>query len=129
MVQSFAEGLALLQGANERSLPADSRFELDCGAISELWRRGSVITSWLLDLVADALAEDPACEGFSAEVGESGEGRWALEAALERRVSTPALAASLFTRFRSRQTDAFPDRLLSAMRAKFGGHQAPAKTG
>lgn len=125
MMQAFAEGFALLATANGEKLPPDRRFDLDCGAIAELWRRGSVVSSWLLDLTADALAEDGSLDGYSAQVQDSGEGRWTVETAIEQAVPAHVLTAALFARFRSRQDDAFADKLLSAMRFKFGGHVAP----
>jgi 6-phosphogluconate dehydrogenase len=125
MMQAYAEGFALFESANSSALPARRRFDLDCAAIAEVWRRGSVVSSWLLDLTADALAENPGLEGFSAQVQDSGEGRWTVEAAMEQAVPAHVLTAALFARFRSRQEDAFGDKLLSAMRFKFGGHTAP----
>jgi 6-phosphogluconate dehydrogenase len=125
MMQAFAEGFALFESANDAKLPADRRFEFDCAAIAELWRRGSVVSSWLLDLTADALAENPSLQGFSSQVQDSGEGRWTVEAAIEQAQPAHVLTAALFARFRSRQEDAFADKLLSAMRYKFGGHVAP----
>ncbi len=125
MMQAYAEGFALFESANSEKLPERRRFDLDCAAIAEVWRRGSVVSSWLLDLTADALAENPGLEGFSAQVQDSGEGRWTVEAALEQAVPAHVLTAALFARFRSRQEDAFGDKLLSAMRFKFGGHTAP----
>lgn len=122
MMQALAEGFALFASANDDQLPPERRFDLDCAAIAELWRRGSVVSSWLLDLTADALAENPALAGFSAQVRDSGEGRWTIEAAIEQGVPAHVLTAALFARFRSRQDNAFADRLLSAMRYKFGGH-------
>ena len=129
MMQAFAEGFALLDSAADERLPANRRYELDSAAIAELWRRGSVVSSWLLDLTADALAENPSLEGFSSQVQDSGEGRWAVEAAVEQAIPAHVLTAALFARFRSRQDDAFADRLLSAMRLKFGGHVAPKSDG
>ncbi|SCW66022.1 6-phosphogluconate dehydrogenase [Sphingobium faniae] len=130
MMQAFAEGFALFESAGDPGLPENRRFDLDCAAIAELWRRGSVVSSWLLDLTADALAENPTLDGFSSQVQDSGEGRWTVEAAIEQAVPAHVLTAALFARFRSRQVDAFGDRVLSAMRFKFGGHVAPtpAKT-
>jgi 6-phosphogluconate dehydrogenase len=125
MMQAYAEGFALLASADNRGVPEERRYDLDCGAIAELWRRGSVVTSWLLDLSADALAEHPDLAPYSPQVQDSGEGRWSIEAALEQEVSTPVLTMSLYERFRSRTSDGFGDRLLSAMRFKFGGHTAP----
>ena len=96
--------------------------------IAEVWRRGSVITSWLLDLTASALAKDGQLEGFSGSVEDSGEGRWTIEAAIEEAVPADVLAASLFVRFRSRQDHTFAEKVLSAMRLGFGGHvEAPKK--
>ncbi len=125
MMQAFAEGFALLETADSPELPLEHRLDLDCAGIAELWRRGSVISSWLLDLTADALAENPSLDGFSAQVQDSGEGRWTVEAAIEQAVPAHVLTAALFSRFRSRQNNAFADRMLSAMRFKFGGHTAP----
>ncbi len=123
MMQALAEGFHLLHSARDASLPADERYELDLPAIAEVWRHGSVITSWLLDLTAAALAGDPELERFSGRVSDSGEGRWTIQTAVERAVPTPVLAAALFNRFRSRiEESAYPDRLLSAMRLGFGGH-------
>jgi 6-phosphogluconate dehydrogenase len=103
-------------------LPADERFELNIPDIAEVWRRGSVVTSWLLDLTAEALARDEALEHFSGNVEDSGEGRWTVEAAIEEAVPADVLAASLFVRFRSRQDHTFAEKVLSAMRFGFGGH-------
>jgi 6-phosphogluconate dehydrogenase len=125
MMQAYAEGFALLATAGDEALPEDRRFDLDAGAIAELWRRGSVVTSWLLDLTADALAETPDLAPYAPQVQDSGEGRWTVEAAVEQGVAAPVLTAALYERFRSRLEDGFGDRLLSAMRYKFGGHTAP----
>ena len=125
MMQAMAEGFALLDSAKAAHVPEPYRYDLDCGAIAELWRRGSVVTSWLLDLTADALAETPDLAPFSPQVQDSGEGRWTIESAIDQRTPAPVLTASLYERFRSRQDDRFGDRLLSAMRYKFGGHVAP----
>ena len=125
LMQAYAEGFALLATADSPALPDVRRYDLDCGAIAELWRRGSVVSSWLLDLSAEALAETPDLAPYSPQVQDSGEGRWTVDAALEQAVSAPVLTLSLFERFRSRTTDGFGDRLLSAMRYKFGGHVAP----
>jgi 6-phosphogluconate dehydrogenase len=125
IMQAYAEGFDLLANASKDELPAERRMELDLGAIAELWRRGSVIGSWLLDLTAQALVEDPSLSHYSGFVQDSGEGRWTIEAAIEEAVPAPVLAASLFARFRSRQEHTFADKLLSAMRHKFGGHAEP----
>ncbi len=127
MMQAFAEGFAVLESAGAEHLPANRRFDLDCGAIAEVWRRGSVVTSWLLDLTADALAETPDLAPYSPQVQDSGEGRWTVEAAVQQSVAAPVLTAALYERFRSRVEDGYGDRLLSAMRYKFGGHTAPPK--
>ena len=125
MMQAFAEGFALMASANSDKLPANRRYDLDCGAIAEVWRRGSVVTSWLLDLTADSLAETPDLAPYSAQVADSGEGRWTVESAVEQAVAAPVLTAALYERFRSRTSEGFGDKLLSAMRYKFGGHTAP----
>lgn len=127
MMQAFAEGFDILRNKNSPQLPEDERFDLNLGDIAEVWRRGSVVTSWLLDLTADALARDEKLEGFSGEVEDSGEGRWTVEAAIEEAVPADVLAASLFTRFRSRQQHTFGEKILSAMRFGFGGHVEPKK--
>lgn len=107
---------------NSLALPEDERFELNLPDIAEVWRRGSVISSWLLDLTAQALAADPRLDQFTAAVADSGEGRWTIEAALEEAVPADVLAAAVFARFRSRDTQVFGEKLLSAMRSGFGGH-------
>ncbi len=122
LMQAYAEGFGILRGKAGAQLPENERFTLDLADIAEVWRRGSVISSWLLDLTAMALAEDPALTRFTGDVEDSGEGRWTLEAAIEEAAPANVLAASLFERFRSRQTQNFGDKLLSAMRFKFGGH-------
>jgi 6-phosphogluconate dehydrogenase len=125
MMQAMAEGFDILKGRASPKLPDDERFDLHVADIAEVWRRGSVVTSWLLDLTADALAKDPALSTFSGEVEDSGEGRWTIEAAIEEAVPADVLAASLFTRFRSRQSHTFAEKILSAMRFGFGGHVEP----
>jgi 6-phosphogluconate dehydrogenase len=122
LMQAYAEGFDILRNANAQSLPEAHRFDLDLADIAELWRRGSVVTSWLLDLSASALAEDPALSRYTGSVQDSGEGRWTIEAAIDEAVPVDVLAASLFARFRSRQDHTFGEKLLSAMRFKFGGH-------
>jgi 6-phosphogluconate dehydrogenase len=128
MMQAMAEGFDILRNKESTSLPADERYNLNIGDIAEVWRRGSVVSSWLLDLTADALAKDEKLDGFSGEVEDSGEGRWTIEAAIEEAVPAEVLAASLFTRFRSRQQHTFAEKVLSAMRFGFGGHVEPGKT-
>jgi len=125
MMQAMAEGFDILRNRASDKLPADERFDLKVADIAEVWRRGSVVTSWLLDLTASALAKDPTLEHFSGVVDDSGEGRWTIEAAIEEAVPADVLAASLFTRFRSRQEHTFAEKVLSAMRFGFGGHVEP----
>jgi len=122
MMQAYAEGFDILNSKNTEALPPDQRFDLNVADIAEVWRRGSVVTSWLLDLGASALAEDPELERFSGYVQDSGEGRWTVEAAIEEAVPAEVLTAALFTRFRSRQDHNFAEKMLSAMRFGFGGH-------
>jgi 6-phosphogluconate dehydrogenase len=126
MMQAMAEGFDILRNRDLTSLPQAERYDLNLGDIAEVWRRGSVVTSWLLDLSANALARDPKLDSFSGHVDDSGEGRWTIEAAIEQAVPADVLAAALFTRFRSRQTHTFAEKMLSAMRLGFGGHvEAP----
>jgi len=126
MMQAFAEGFDIMRNRASAKLPADERYDLNLADIAEVWRRGSVVTSWLLDLTAGALAKDAALEHFSGRVEDSGEGRWTIEAAIEEAVPADVLAASLFVRFRSRQDHTFAEKVLSAMRLGFGGHvEAP----
>jgi 6-phosphogluconate dehydrogenase len=128
LMQAYAEGFDLLRGAAGPGVAAEHRYDLDLRDVAELWRRGSVVTSWLLDLSAAALAEDPALDGFSGAVDDSGEGRWTVNAAVEEAVPAPVITAALYARFRSRQAVTFGEKLLSAMRRQFGGH-AEAKRG
>jgi 6-phosphogluconate dehydrogenase len=135
LMAAYAEGLNILRHANvgKRAQAADAettqlrnpeyyQYDLDLAEIAELWRRGSVIGSWLLDLIAAALASDPRLERFTGRVSDSGEGRWTLEAAIDEAVPAHVLAAALFERFSSRGEADFQDRVLSAMRFEFGGH-------
>ena len=135
LMAAYAEGLNVLYhanaGAQERELDAETtplrdpdlyRYDLDVGEITELWRRGSVVSSWLLDLAAHALHESPTLENFGGRVADSGEGRWTLIAAIDEGVPVPVLSAGLFERFTSRGEADFANRLLSAMRKEFGGH-------
>jgi 6-phosphogluconate dehydrogenase len=122
MMQAFAEGFDIMKNRSSDKLPADERFDLNLADIAEVWRRGSVVTSWLLDLASSALAKDGQLEHFSGHVDDSGEGRWTIEAAIEESVPADVLAASLFVRFRSRQEHTFAEKVLSAMRLGFGGH-------
>ena len=122
MMQAYAEGFDILHHKMSEELPENERFTLDVADIAEVWRRGSVVSSWLLDLTAMALAENETLSNFQGGVADSGEGRWTIEAAIEEAVPVPVLSASLFARFRSRRANTFADKLLSAMRSKFGGH-------
>ncbi|MFN2374946.1 MAG: phosphogluconate dehydrogenase (NAD(+)-dependent, decarboxylating) [Candidatus Binatia bacterium] len=125
LMQAYAEGFDILKGAATAPPAAGYRFDLDLADVAEVWRRGSVVTSWLLDLTASALAASPRLEEYSGVVEDSGEGRWAVEAAVEQAVPADVLAASLFARFRSRQVHTFAEKVLSAMRKGFGGHVEP----
>ena len=125
LMQSYAEGFDILRNANSQSLPADERYTLDLADIAEVWRHGSVVSSWLLDLAAIALREDPQLEGFEGTVGDSGEGRWTVAAAIAEDVPADVLTTALYTRFRSRRDHTFAEKLLSALRAQFGGHAEP----
>ena len=122
LMQSFAEGFHIMLNSNSPKLPEEMRYALNLADIAELWRRGSVVSSWLLDLTAMALAENPTLSNFTGFVPDSGEGRWTIQAALEEAVPAEVLSAALYTRFRSRQPHTFAEKMLSAMRQKFGGH-------
>ncbi|HEX7853665.1 MAG TPA: decarboxylating 6-phosphogluconate dehydrogenase [Sphingobium sp.] len=122
LMQAYAEGFDVLKGKSSDKLPEDERFDLNLTDIAEVWRRGSVISSWLLDLSAAALARDQALEAYSGHVADSGEGHWTIEAAMEEAVPAYVLSAALFSRYRSRVEGTFGDKLLSAMRFGFGGH-------
>ena len=122
MMQAIAEGFDILRNAGKESLPEGRRYDFDLADIAEVWRRGSVVSSWLLDLTAEALAESPGLTGFSGVVQDSGEGRWTVQAAIDEAVPAEVLTAALYTRFRSRQDHTFAEKVLSAMRSKFGGH-------
>ncbi len=125
LMQAFAEGFDILKNADSEALPQDARFNLDLTDIAEVWRRGSVISSWLLDLMASALAADPKLDGFEGVVEDSGEGRWTIMAAIEEAVPADVLSAALYTRFRSRRDHTFAEKILSAMRKGFGAHVEP----
>jgi 6-phosphogluconate dehydrogenase len=125
LMQAYAEGFDILKNAGNKSLPEDGRFDLDLADVAEVWRRGSVISSWLLDLTASALAADDRLEGFEGVVEDSGEGRWTIMAAIEEAVPADVLSAALYTRFRSRQSHTFAEKILSAMRKGFGDHVEP----
>jgi 6-phosphogluconate dehydrogenase len=127
MMQAIAEGFDILKNAPSDRRPPELRLDLDLADIAEVWRRGSVITSWLLDLTAAALTEDPSLSALSGHVEDSGEGRWTVEAAIEENVPAEVLTSALYTRFRSRQDHTFAEKVLSAMRKGFGGHVEPKK--
>lgn len=127
MMQAYAEGFDILRNANANELPEGHRYDFNVADIAEVWRRGSVVRSWLLDLAAMALYEDPSLSGYSGFVQDSGEGRWTIMAAIEESVPVDVLSASLYARFRSRKEHTFAEKVLSAMRQKFGGHVEPQK--
>jgi 6-phosphogluconate dehydrogenase len=122
LMQAYAEGFDIFRNAGSDQLAAGLRYQLNVADIAEVWRRGSVVSSWLLDLTAMALAENPTLSEYTGFVQDSGEGRWTIQAALEEAVPVDVLSAALFTRFRSRQEHTFAEKILSAMRQKFGGH-------
>ncbi len=122
LMQAYAEGFDIMRGANSKDLREDLRYDLNLPDIAEVWRRGSVVGSWLLDLTAMALVENPTLSEYTGFVHDSGEGRWTIQAALEEAVPSEVLTAALYTRFRSRQEHTFAEKMLSAMRQKFGGH-------
>ncbi|WP_394648671.1 phosphogluconate dehydrogenase (NAD(+)-dependent, decarboxylating) [uncultured Sphingomonas sp.] len=122
LMQAYAEGFDILKGKASEKLPDDQRYDLDLADIAEVWRRGSVISSWLLDLTADALVADGKLEKFSGNVADSGEGQWTIEAAMEEAVPANVLTTALFARYRSRVEHTFGEKVLSAMRFGFGGH-------
>lgn len=126
LMQAYAEGFELLRGARQEKIPEEFRYDLDLADIAEVWRRGSVVGSWLLDLTAVALAEDPDLRNYSGYVQDSGEGRWTVQAAIDESVPAEVLTTALFKRFRSRQNASFAERALSAMRKMFGGHVEPS---
>ena len=125
IMQAYAEGFDIFKNAGSKDLPQNLRYDLSLPEIAEVWRRGSVISSWLLDLTAMALTENPTLSEYSGFVQDSGEGRWTVQAAIEEAVPAEVLTAALYTRFRSRQEHTFAEKVLSAMRQKFGGHLEP----
>jgi 6-phosphogluconate dehydrogenase len=129
IMQAYAEGFDIFHNANSQEVDPSHRFTLNCADIAEVWRRGSVVGSWLLDLTAMALIENPSLSNFTGNVQDSGEGRWTIMAAIEEAVPCEVLSASLYTRFRSRQQHTFAEKMLSAMRNKFGGHVERAAGG
>jgi 6-phosphogluconate dehydrogenase len=126
LMQAYAEGFDIFRNASKAELPKDEQYDLNLPDIAEVWRRGSVVSSWLLDLTAIALAENPTLSEYSGFVQDSGEGRWTIEAAIAEAVPVDVLSAALFVRFRSREEHTFAEKMLSAMRQKFGGHLEPA---
>ena len=128
LMQAYAEGFDIFRNANSNDLPEEIRYDLNIADIAEVWRRGSVVSSWLLDLTAMALIEDPELSSYSGFVQDSGEGRWTIQAAIEEAVPAEVLSAALYTRFRSRQEHTFAEKILSAMRKKFGGHVEPKQS-
>ena len=129
MMQAMAEGFDILRHAGGPNVAPELRLDLDLPDIAEVWRRGSVVTSWLLDLSAQALADEPDLGSYSGHVEDSGEGRWTVQAAIEEAVPAEVLTAALYARFRSRQDHTFAEKMLSAMRKGFGGHVEPKKSG
>src|SRR5947208_5644165 len=129
LMQAYAEGFDIFRNANSKELPAEHRFDLDLAEIAEVWRRGSVVGSWLLDLTAMALIENPTLSEYTGFVQDSGEGRWTVQAAIVDAVPADVLTSALYTRFRSRQEHTFAEKVLSAMRNKFGGHVERATGG
>jgi 6-phosphogluconate dehydrogenase len=126
LMQSYAEGFDILYNAASPHVAPNVRYPLNLADIAELWRHGSVVSSYLLDLMAIALAQDPALSGYAGFVEDSGEGRWAIARAMEENVPTPALSAALYTRFRSRLRQTFGEKALSALRKQFGGYLEPS---
>jgi len=122
LMQAYAEGFDIFKNATSKELPENIRYDLNLPDIAEVWRRGSVVSSWLLDLTAMALTENPTLSEYEGFVQDSGEGRWTIQAALEEAVPAEVLSAALYVRFRSRQQHTFAEKMLSAMRQKFGGH-------
>ena len=125
LMQAYAEGFDILRGAASAELPEEIRYTFDLADVAEVWRRGSVVSSWLLDLAARALAGSPDLAEYSGHVADSGEGRWTVQAAVEEAVPADVLSAALYARFRSRQDHTFGEKLLSALRHQFGGHVEP----
>jgi 6-phosphogluconate dehydrogenase len=129
VMQAYAEGFDIFKNATSPELPPEHRFQLNIPDIAEVWRRGSVIGSWLLDLTAMALLADPNLEHYSGFVQDSGEGRWTVQAAVEEAVPAEVMTAALYARFRSRREHTFAEKILSAMRHAFGGHNEPPQDG
>jgi len=126
LMQAYAEGFDILRNASSEALAPEHRYSLPLGEIAEVWRRGSVVASWLLDLTAIAFNQDPQLENYQGYVADSGEGRWTIQAAIDEAVPANVLSAALYARFRSRQQHTFAEKILSAMRQQFGGHLEPS---
>jgi 6-phosphogluconate dehydrogenase len=124
-MQAYAEGFDIFRNATSREVPEEHRYDLNLADIAEVWRRGSVVSSWLLDLTAIALAQNPTLAEYTGFVQDSGEGRWTIQAAIDEAVPVDVLSAALYVRFRSRQEHTFAEKMLSAMRQQFGGHVEP----
>ena len=122
LMQAYAEVFDIMRGRNSEKLAPEERFDINVGDVAEVWRRGSVVASWLLDLTAIALAKSEKLDDFTGKVDDSGEGRWTIQAAVDESVAAPVITAALFARFRSRSENTFGEKLLSAMRKEFGGH-------
>jgi 6-phosphogluconate dehydrogenase len=127
LMQAYAEGFDILRNADAEGVAPEHRFSFDLADVAEVWRRGSVVTSWLLDLTSTALAQEEKLDSYSGYIEDSGEGRWTLQAAIEEAVPAEVLSAALYTRFRSRQSHTFAEKIISAMRKGFGGHIEPKK--
>ncbi len=125
LMQAYAEGFDILRNADAAGVSPEHRFTFEIADIAEVWRRGSVVTSWLLDLTSSALAHESRLDSYSGYIEDSGEGRWTLMAAIEEAVPAEVLSAALYTRFRSRQGHTFAEKIISAMRKGFGGHVEP----
>src|ERR1700712_5773930 len=121
-MQAYGEGFDIFRNATSKELPEEQRFDLNLPDIAEVWRRGSVVASWLLDLTSIALSQNPTLSEYTGFVNDSGEGRWTIQAAIDEAVPAEVLSAALYTRFRSRQEHTFAEKMLSAMRQQFGGH-------
>jgi 6-phosphogluconate dehydrogenase len=127
LMQAYAEGFDILRNADKLEVSEESKFNFELADISEVWRRGSVVTSWLLDLTANALAQEETLDSYTGFIEDSGEGRWTIQAAIDEAVPAEVLSAALYTRFRSRQQHTFAEKIISAMRKGFGGHVEPKK--
>ncbi|HEY1798792.1 MAG TPA: decarboxylating 6-phosphogluconate dehydrogenase [Stellaceae bacterium] len=127
VMQAYAEGFDIMKSVNQKAIPENRRYDLNLADIAEVWRRGSVVASWLLDLTSIALAKDQTLSDFTGNVEDSGEGRWTIQAAIEQATPADVLTAALYVRFRSRQDHTYAEKILSAMRREFGGHQEPGK--